>query len=63
MEAYGGLSRMVNRNDDTVSAVLVAGRLAFGAGRGSPALGNQKLGQFLRAGRSSRTLAAPGPVA
>ncbi|HKI41998.1 MAG TPA: hypothetical protein VKA66_16885, partial [Mycobacterium sp.] len=63
VEAYGGLSRMVNRNDDTVSAVLMSGRLAFGAGRGSAALGNQKLGQFLRAGRTSRTLAAPGPVA
>ena len=26
VDAYGGLSRMVNRNDDAVAAVLVAGR-------------------------------------
>ncbi len=53
VEAYGGLPRMVNRNDDTVSAVLVSGRLAFGGGRAAPALGTEKLGQFLRAGRTS----------
>ncbi len=63
VEAYGGLARMVNRNDDTVSAVLVSGRLAFSAGKASPALGNEKLGQFLRAGRTSGTLVTPGPVA
>lgn len=55
---YGGLSRMVNRNDDAVSAVLVSGRLAFKTGRPSPALGKEKLGQFLRAGRKSE---APDP--
>ena len=63
VEAYGGLPRMVNRNDDTVSAVLVSGRLAFRAGQASPALGNEKLGQFLRAGRTSGTLTAPGIMA
>ncbi len=63
VEAYGGLPRMVNRNDDTVRAVLVSGRLAFSAGEASPALGNEKLGQFLRAGRTSGTLATRGIVA
>ncbi|CQD15837.1 N-acyl-D-glutamate amidohydrolase [Mycobacterium europaeum] len=54
--SYGGLSRMVNRNDDTVSAVLVAGQFAFGAGRAAPALGKQKFGRFLRAGQASNSL-------
>jgi len=47
---------MVNRNDDTVSAVLVSGQLAFSAGKAAPALGKQRFGQFLRAGRPSRKL-------
>jgi len=47
---------MVNRNDDTVSAVLVSGQLAFSAGKASPALVKQKFGQFLRAGRTARKL-------
>jgi N-acyl-D-aspartate/D-glutamate deacylase len=58
VESYGGLSRMVNRNDDTVSAVLVSGRLAFAAGSPSAALGRQRFGQFLRAGQRSRKLTA-----
>ncbi len=56
IESYGGLSRMVNRNDDTVISVLVSGQLVFGAGQVSPALGKQRFGQFLRAGDPSRTL-------
>jgi N-acyl-D-aspartate/D-glutamate deacylase len=56
VESYGGLSRMVNRNDDTVSAVLVSGQFAFSAGKAAPALGKQRFGQFLRAGRPSRKL-------
>ncbi|OBF01068.1 amidohydrolase family protein [Mycobacterium sp. 852002-10029_SCH5224772] len=60
VESYGGLSRMVNRNDDTVTAVLVSGKLAFGAGKAAPALGKERLGQFLRAGRTSRKLATTG---
>jgi hypothetical protein len=50
----------VNRNDDTVTAVLVAGKLAFGSGRAAPQLGKQRYGQFLRAGRPSRTLVSTG---
>ncbi len=56
VQSYGGLSRMVNRNDDTVSAVLVGGRFAFGKGEAAPALGNEKFGRFLRAGQPSRSL-------
>ncbi|MFB7722831.1 amidohydrolase family protein [Nocardia sp. NPDC056100] len=48
---YDNLSRMVNRNDDTVTAVLVNGEHVFGLGEKSPALGKQRTGQFLRAGR------------
>lgn len=60
VESYGGLSRMVNRNDETVTAVLVSGKLAFGAGKAAPALGKERFGQFLRAGLPSRKLAATG---
>lgn len=56
VEAYGGLSRMVNRNDDTVTAVLVAGERAFGAGEPSPALGKKRFGRFLPADTPSRAL-------
>ncbi len=49
VEQYGGLSRMVNRNDDTVSAVLVAGRAVFLNGQPTEALGTQRTGSFLRA--------------
>ena len=60
VESYGGLSRMVNRNDETVTAVLVSGKLAFAAGTAAPALGKERFGQFLRAGSPSRKLAATG---
>ena len=56
VESYGGLSRMVNRNDDTVSCVLVSGQVAFSAGQAAPALGKQRFGQFLRAGPASTKL-------
>jgi N-acyl-D-aspartate/D-glutamate deacylase len=49
IEQYGGLSRMVNRNDDTVSAVLVAGRAVFLNGQPTEVLGTQRTGSFLRA--------------
>jgi N-acyl-D-aspartate/D-glutamate deacylase len=49
VEQYGGLSRMVNRNDKTVSAVLVAGRAVFLNGQPTEVLGTQRTGSFLRA--------------
>jgi N-acyl-D-aspartate/D-glutamate deacylase len=49
VEQYGGLSRMVNRNDDTVSAVLVAGRTLFVNGQPTEVLGTKRTGSFLRA--------------
>jgi N-acyl-D-aspartate/D-glutamate deacylase len=50
---YGDLSRMVNRNDDTVSAVFVAGRAVFLNGEPTSVLGKQRTGSFLRAARST----------
>ncbi len=55
IEAFDGLSRMVNRNDETVTTVMVNGKRVFGAGRPAEALGRQRFGQFLRAGRSAKT--------
>lgn len=49
VEQYGGLSRMVNRNDDTVTAVLVGGRAVFLNGQPTEVLGTQRTGSFLRA--------------
>ena len=51
VEQYGGLSRMVNRNDDTVSAVLVGGRTVFRNGVPTELVGTVRTGSFLRAGR------------
>lgn len=60
VEHYGGMSRMVNRNDDTVSAVFVAGRAVFLNGQATDVLGAQRTGSFLRA--NTITPAAPRTV-
>ena len=61
VEQYGGLSRMVNRNDDTVAAVLVGGRTVFRKGVPTELVGHVRTGSFLRAGR--KTPAPRVPVA
>ncbi|MFI1911523.1 amidohydrolase family protein [Nocardia sp. NPDC020380] len=48
---FDGLSRMVNRNDATVTAVLVNGEYVFGNGKKAEHLGTERTGEFLRAGR------------
>ncbi|WP_082945013.1 amidohydrolase family protein [Mycobacterium sp. 852013-50091_SCH5140682] len=53
VEHYGGLSRMVNRNDDTVTAVLVAGRAVYLDGRFTDLVGATRTGRFLRAAHRS----------
>ena len=53
VEEYGGLSRMVNRNDDAVTAVFVAGRAVFRDGELTSLPGNERTGSFLRAGQST----------
>lgn len=60
--AYGGLSRMVNRNDATVTAVLVAGRPVVLDGIPTALLGSQRTGSFLRAHQPRRPLARPIPA-
>ena len=62
VEQYGGLSRMVNRNDDTVSLVMVGGRAVWRDGAPTDALGTERTGQFLRAGEPAPAL-RPQPVA
>ncbi|MBE7191692.1 MAG: amidohydrolase family protein [Gordonia polyisoprenivorans] len=61
VEQYGGLSRMVNRNDAAVSAVFIAGTRVVDEGVPTPALGTTRTGSFLRAGEASRT--SPSAVA
>ena len=56
VDQYGGLSRMVNRNDDTVSAVLVGGRAVFLNGQPTDLVGRQRTGRFLRAAHKSPAL-------
>jgi N-acyl-D-aspartate/D-glutamate deacylase len=65
VEQYGGLSRMVNRNDDTVSPVLVAGHAVFLNGQPTELLGTQRTGSFLRADTTTpaTTGTAAEPVA
>jgi N-acyl-D-aspartate/D-glutamate deacylase len=48
VEQYGGLSRMVNRNDDTVTAVFVGGHAVFLDGNATDLVGKQRTGRFLR---------------
>lgn len=57
VEQYGGLSRMVNRNDDTVRAVFVGGRTVFVDGKPTELVGKKRTGRFLRAAHK-----APAPT-
>ncbi|MEX3649424.1 amidohydrolase family protein [Mycolicibacterium porcinum] len=58
VDHYGGLSRMANRNDDTVTAVLVGGRTVFADGRLTDLVGKQRTGQFLRAAHQTPSITA-----
>ncbi len=57
---YGGLSRMVNRNDASVPAVYVAGRRVVADGEPTALLGRERTGSFLRAGAPAHAPAAAG---
>jgi len=50
MEHFGGLSRMVNRNNATVPAVYIAGKRVIADGEPTQVLGKERTGRFLRAG-------------
>ncbi len=54
VDQYGGLSRMVNRNDDTVQAVFVGGRAVFLDGVATELVGRQRTGRFLRAAHKAQ---------
>jgi N-acyl-D-aspartate/D-glutamate deacylase len=60
--AYGGLSRMVNRNDQTVSAVFVSGREVFRDGRPTELVGRERTGGFLRADGRPRNVPRSVPA-
>ena len=51
VEQYGNLSRMVNRNDETVDLVLIGGRAVVRGGAPTEILGVERTGSFLRPGR------------
>nr|WP_221218207.1 MULTISPECIES: amidohydrolase family protein [unclassified Mycolicibacterium] len=53
VEQYGGLPRMVNRNDDAVELVLIGGRAVVRNGQPTDVLGAQRTGSFLRVGRAT----------
>jgi N-acyl-D-aspartate/D-glutamate deacylase len=53
IEQFGGMSRMVNRNDAAVPAVFIGGRKVIEDGRPSATLGAERTGKFLRAGVSA----------
>ena len=61
-EQYGGMSRMVNRNDDAVSAVFVSGQAVVLDGQPTSVLGTQRTGSFLRADTRTPAVAAQAPV-
>lgn len=63
VEQYGGMSRMVNRNDDTVTAVFVGGRAVFLDGEPTDVLGVERTGSFLRAGVTTPAPEAKGALA
>ncbi|MEM7153796.1 MAG: amidohydrolase family protein [Myxococcota bacterium] len=51
VDVYGGLRRMVRRNDAAVTATLVGGELIYTEGHHVPGLGRERAyGQFLRRG-------------
>lgn len=62
VEQYGGLSRMVNRNDAAVPAVFVGGRRVVTDGAPTPLLGAERTGQFLRAERPGVPVVASDAV-
>ncbi|QKW06099.1 amidohydrolase family protein [Streptomyces sp. NA04227] len=54
--AYGGLRRLVNRNDATVTATVINGQVAWRDGEFTEGFGTQwGSGQFLRVGTRGRT--------
>lgn len=59
IEAFGGLRRMVNRNDATVKTVMVAGHTVIDDGAPTDVLGRRRTGSFLRADGRPRNALLP----
>ncbi len=54
MECFGGISRMVRRNDDAVAATIIGGQVAYRAGEFVSGYGESRgFGRFLRAGEKT----------
>lgn len=58
---YGGLFRMVNRNDDTVTAVFISGQPVVLNGKPTDILGRVRTGSVVRAGRRSPAVTIHAP--
>jgi N-acyl-D-aspartate/D-glutamate deacylase len=56
IEEFGGMRRMVNRNDPTVIATFVAGTRLYGEGAYASCLGTRRTGRFLRVGEARGTV-------
>ncbi|WP_301146323.1 N-acyl-D-amino-acid deacylase family protein [Mycobacterium simiae] len=63
LEAFGGLKRMVNRNDATVRRVMVAGRTVIENGHPTDIAGRHRTGSFLRADGRPRNVPRPRDAA
>jgi N-acyl-D-aspartate/D-glutamate deacylase len=62
VDQYAGLSRMVNRNDSAVCAVLISGRQVISNGRPTGILGTVRTGSFLRANQASPAVPTDTPT-
>lgn len=62
VEIYGGLRRMVNRNDAAVPLVMVGGQVVVRDGEPTEIVGRQRTGSFLRVGQPTAAPAAPAPA-
>lgn len=58
VEQYGGLARMVNRNNETVDLVLISGNAVVRHGVPTELLGAERTGSFLRAGQQAAPVLA-----
>jgi N-acyl-D-aspartate/D-glutamate deacylase len=56
IDVFGGMNRMVNRNDRAVTATLVAGNYRYGAGEFDRTSAQRRTGRFLRAGEPRGTV-------
>ena len=63
IEQFGQMSRMVNRNDDAIRAVMVSGQTVFADGEFASSVGTTRTGSFLRAGHTTPPTIAPPTTA